>query len=100
VVFTSEFSPELQVLSTAIFCIEKASIFSNENIITWLKDNEITEIEIVGVDGNSCVVISAIQAHKRGYNVTLPCRYVGIKDKYRFSEKKEELRKVGIIICE
>jgi len=31
-VFTSEFLPELQILLTAIFCKEKASIFSNENI--------------------------------------------------------------------
>ncbi len=98
--FTSEFLPELQILSTAIFCKEKASIFSNENIIIWLKDNKITEIEIIGVDGNSCIAISAIEAHKRGYDVILPCRYIGIKNKDRFLEKKEELRKTGIIICE
>jgi len=100
-VFTSEFSPELQILSTAIFCKEKASIFSNESIIIWLKDNKITEIEIIGVDGNSYVAISAIEVHKRGYDVILPCRYIGIKNKKdKFLEKKEELRKTGIIICE
>jgi nicotinamidase-related amidase len=51
-------------------------------------------------NGNSCVAISAIDAHKRGYNVTLPCRCIGVKNKERFLEKKEELRKEGIIICE
>jgi len=38
---------------------------------------------------------------KRGYDVILPYRYIGIKNKKdRFLEKKEELRKTGIIICE
>jgi nicotinamidase-related amidase len=41
--FTSEFALGLQVLSTTIFYKEKASIFPNRNIITWLKVNEITE---------------------------------------------------------
>ncbi len=67
---------------------------------TCLKNNKITERELLGVDGNSCVAISAVEGHKNGYTVILPCNYIGVKNKERFLQKKEQLRKSGIIIRE
>lgn len=98
--FTSEFAAGLQILSSNIFCKEAASIFTNDSFNTSLKNNKITEIELLGVDGNSCVAISAIEGCKNGYTVILPCSCIGVKNKERFLQKKEQLRRAGIIIYE
>ena len=98
--YTPEFATGLQILSSNIFCKEAASMFTNNNLETYLKDNKITEIELLGVDGNSCVAISAVEGYKNGYTTILPCSYIGVKNKEIFLQKKEQLRKSGIVIWE
>lgn len=57
-----------------------------------------TEIEIVGVDGNSCVASTAMDAQQCGYQVTLQCQYIGIQNVERFEQRKLVLSEKGIAI--
>lgn len=95
---TKELEDNLEVCSPYCFCKEKASAFTNEALLDLLQQNNISEIELIGVDGNSCVAVSAMDAQKNDYNTILPCRYIGAKNKARFEKKKEKLKQAGIVI--
>lgn len=56
--------------------------------------------ELIGIDGNCCVASSAIEASKRGFAVTFPLDYIGIKDKERFCKTKAKLIKANVEIVE
>lgn len=99
-VTTPEFAQALLVLSPHIFYKEKSSLFSNEEIISLLKECGVTEIETIGVDGNCCVAASAIEAIALGFAVVFPCRYIGIRNTARFCKKKAALAKLGATVIE
>lgn len=99
-VITPELAKKLQVLSQYIFYKEKASLFSNEEIVRFLQEKGITEIETIGIDGNCCVAASAMEAVALGFAVTFPCRYIGVKNSMRFCKKKAALVKLGVAVIE
>lgn len=63
-----------------------------------LRQNQVDEIEMVGIDGNSCIARSAIYAQELGYKVILPCAYIGVKNKEQFIKTKHVLEEKGIIV--
>lgn len=63
---TSEFAAGLQMLSSNIFCKEGASLLTNKALEACLKENNVTELEMIGVAGNSCVAISAADGYNNG----------------------------------
>lgn len=83
-----------------LFCKEAAGIFTNNDLNICFENNKITEMELIGVDGNSCIAISATEGHGKGYTVILPCSFIGVKNEERFLHKKEQLRNIGIILWE
>lgn len=96
----SEFADGLKVLTSYIFLKEKSSAFSNKELCQFLEDMHVTEIETIGVDGNYCVASSALDAISKGYRVVFPCKYIGINNTKRFTEKKKKLIGAGIDILE
>lgn len=90
----------LSVVSNCIVEKGKSSVFDNLILLDMLKENEITNIELIGIDGNCCVAASAIDASKSGLSVVLPLTYIGIKSKERFSETREKLLKANVQIIE
>lgn len=90
----------LSIVSDFIVEKEKSSIFSNPTLLDTLKQNEITNIELIGIDGNCCVASSAIDASKLGFSVVLPLIYVGTKNKERFSKTREKLLRANVQIIE
>lgn len=86
----------LHIASSHVFVKEKASAFSNIELIHYLKENEITKIEIVGVDGNSCVCSTAKEGIKYVPNVAVNCDCVGVQNILRFEKTKETLRQLGV----
>lgn len=97
---TPEFAKELLILSNYFFFKERASLFSNDELLLFLKKSEISEAEFIGVDGNCCVASSALEGVKLGLSVSIPCRCVGVKNPERFSKKKLALTKAGVLIVE
>lgn len=95
-----EFAEGLAVVSENIFFKDKSSIFSNKEVLSFLEQNNVTEIEVIGVDGNCCVASTALDGVKLGLKVIFPCQYIGVKNAERFIKKKENLIKSGILVIE
>ena len=95
---TDEFADELILASDHVFCKKQADAFSSEELISYLESKNISEIEIIGIDGNSCINTSAKGAVKRGFKVSLRLNCVGVSNLQRFEETKENLKKSGVIL--
>ena len=94
----NELADNLNVCSSYITYKETASAFANEELLDILRQNQVTEIEMVGIDGNSCIASSAINAQKQGYKVILPCEYIGVQNIERFEKIKLSLAEKGIMV--
>ena len=55
---TDEFTDELFLASDNVFCKDRADAFLSEELVSYLNSQKITEVEIIGVDGNSCIKAS------------------------------------------
>jgi len=67
----SPFTSELQIASDLVFEKDKANCFSNEPVLKCLNRYSVKEIELVGVDGNSCVGMSANAGAKLGFHISI-----------------------------
>lgn len=94
----NEFADGLDVCSTHIFYKEHPSVFGDEKLLILLSEKNISEIDVIGIDGCCCVARSALDARKLGYKVTMPCSYIGVKNIERFERKKILLEKQGVCI--
>lgn len=83
-----ELEEHLHVISENIFDKYKGDAFSNEKLDEFLKANNVDEVEIIGVDGGGCVVLTALGASKAGYKVTVNTKAVGTM----FKEKEKKFR--------
>lgn len=97
--FTSNLEKDLYVASDLIFTKEKSSSFSSDDFVEYLSSNNISELEVVGIDGNCCVKSTAIDGIKNNLKVTILLSCVGVINKERFLKTKQDLikRQVKII---
>ncbi len=91
---------ELKIVSELCFEKSKASCFSNPELLVFLQENEITKLELAGVDGNFCVGMSAIDGAKKGLDISISLSRVGVGNSIRFQSTKEKLLKAGVKVCE
>ena len=86
----------LNVASDNIFEKKFPSAFSSEKFCVFLKDNGITVLELIGVDGSSCVAKTAFDAVLNGYgtSVNLSC-VSSINDKI-YDKTIEKMERTGI----
>ena len=94
----SELVNGLSIVSNLVYEKQKASCFSNSELTACLIENKIASIELVGVDGNYCVGLSALEGAKLGFNVKLNLECVGIANPERFVKMKARLLNAGIAI--
>lgn len=95
---TDEFADKLILASDNVFCKKQASVFSSKELISYLNSKSISEIEMIGVDGNSCIKASAKGAVKCGFIVSIVLSYVGVSNLPQFEKTKENLEKSGVIL--
>lgn len=93
----SPFADGLYIASSHAFSKKKASAFSNIELVNCLKENGITTLEIIGVDGNYCVSSTAKEALKYVPYVIVNCDCVGTMNNERFEKTRETLNKIGIM---
>lgn len=88
----------LDVVSQNIFIKNRANCFTNPKLIRFLHKNSITELELVGIDGNYCIAASARAGKKNGFSVLLnqPCIEAARTD--RFGRTIRNLQKLGVTI--
>ena len=96
--YVSDFAEGLVVASDYVVEKETSSIFSSPILLKILQENEIRNIECIGIYGNCCVASSAIEASKLGFSVIFPLPYIGIKNMERFSKTREKLKKANVQI--
>jgi nicotinamidase-related amidase len=93
-----DFASGLQLVSDLVFLKNKASCFSNLSLLAYLTDKRIKDLELIGVDGNSCVGISALDGTKHGFSITLLTSCVGVANSERFIATKEKLLKANVSV--
>ncbi len=64
---TNELAKNLNIYSAYMICKETACAFSNPERQEILRQNQITEIENAGIDGNFCVMSTAVDSVQHGY---------------------------------
>lgn len=94
----SDLVAEMRLVSDLVFEKSKASCFHNHSLLTYLMDKSITEIELAGVDGNSCVGFSALDGKRRGFLIHFSLSCVGISKVERFVSTREKLLKSNVIV--
>lgn len=95
---TDEFAAQLFIASDNIFCKKQANAFSSEEVVSYLNSKDISEIEIIGVDGNSCIKESAKGAINSGFSVSILLSCIGVVNIPRFEKTKEDLKKIGVML--
>ena len=95
---TNELAEKLNIYSKYIICKETAGAFSNPELQEILKQNQITEIEIAGIDCNSSIASTAIDSVQNGYKTILQEEYIGVQNVKQFEKTKVSLLEKGIII--
>lgn len=94
----AELAENLNIHSEYIIFKETAGAFSNPELQEILKQNQITEIEIAGIDGKSCIASTAIDSVQNGYKTILQEEYIGRQNVKQFEKTKVSLLEKGIII--
>ncbi len=88
----------LLIVSDHIYEKKFPSAFTNDSFVKELKIQNVTELEIIGVDGNSCVKKTCLDAANAGYRVTLNLHCTAARNEKIFEKTLKELRNAGVII--
>lgn len=73
----AEIAEEIEVVSDLVFKKYKSNAFTNKALVETLKNNDIYEVEVIGVDGGGCVANTALGAIENGFKVTINRKAVG-----------------------
>lgn len=92
----AQLAGKLHVVSD--YMIEKyvGNAFSNPELNTLLKEHNIDEVELIGVDGGGCVALTAFGACKAGYQVTMNTKAIGTMLIGKQKKYNKRLLKLGV----
>ena len=81
-----KFGSGLLVVSDRVFDKRVGNAFSNSQLLQTLKDEQVDEVEIIGIDGNHC------------FKATVNERAVASMNKREFEDTKQQLRDAGVAV--
>lgn len=90
-----ELAEGLHIVSDNIFDKYTGDAFSNKKLCEYLKSNNITEIEVVGVDGGGCVALTALGAVQNGYSVVVNTNAIETMTERKKNTYFQKLKKLG-----
>ena len=93
-----KFGSGLLVVSDRVFDKRVGNAFSNSQLLQTLKDEQVDEVEIIGIDGNHCVKETAFGALKNGFKATVNERAVASMNKREFESTKQQLCDAGVAV--
>lgn len=88
---------DLLMVSDHIYEKRFPSVFT-DSFAKELESINVTELEIIGVDGNSCVKKTCLDAVNAGYNVTLNLKCTAARNEKIFEKTLEELSDAGVVV--
>ncbi len=86
----------ITIISQNYFEKQFGSAFRNNNLVKFIKKNEINKIEMVGVDINGCIFKTAKSAVKIGLNVTISSDSIGIINTKKYIRISNKLKSIGV----
>lgn len=89
----AELVKSLSIVSDNVFTKYQGNAFSNTELVSFLKEQGVECVEVVGVDGGGCVALTALGAVKEGYKVIVNETAIGTmfhKNKIKYFKKLEE----------
>lgn len=92
-----ELVSNLSVVNNNKFKKYKGNAFSNKELGQALRNANVMEIEIVGVDGGGCVARTAFGALKEGFNVILNTNAIGTTFVKRAKKLNGKLKSQNVI---
>ena len=81
-----------------MFSKEQADAFTSAKLLAFLQSERISEVELVGIDGNSCISASAKGAIQKGYAVSVNLSCTGVANPLRFERTKAVLSSLGVLL--
>lgn len=97
---SEKFKPQivkgLSIVSSLFFEKRKANCFSIPSLLQCLNENLIDEVELVGIDGQYCVGMSALGAIKENFSVRYNENCVGVRNNTKFQKIKNKLENAGV----
>jgi len=92
----AKFEKRIKIVSENYFEKQVGNAFKNNNLVKFIKDNAINEVELVGVDGIGCVFKTAKGAIKIGLKVTILSDSVGTVNPEKYIKKSTKLKSFGV----
>lgn len=87
---------KLNVVSDNYFEKQLSDAFSNKKLKTFIKENDITEVKICGIDAGACVAATANGALKMGLKVSVIIKSIDTMFIQRAKLYREKLEKKGV----
>ena len=91
-----DYATGLLMVSDHLYDKKSPSAFSNPSFETDLKNLGVTEIEIIGVDGNCCVKKTCLDAVAAGFEVVLNLHCIAARNEKIYAKTLAELADLGI----
>ena len=93
-----DLSDDLLMVSDLVYEKKRPSAFSSRAFVEKIKSLKATELEIIGVDGASCIAKTAMDAVKYGYKTEIVKSCVGARNKRLYEKTLTELEGAGVNI--
>lgn len=92
----AKFDKRIKIVSENYFEKHVGNAFQNNNLVKFIKENQIEIVELVGVDGNLCVFKTAKGARKIGLTVNILRDSVGTVNPEKFIKLSTKLKNLEI----
>lgn len=94
--FGAKIDKRIKIVSENYFEKQFSNAFKNNNLTKFIKDNKISEVELIGVDGTACIAATAKGAVELGLKVTVLNDSIGIINSKKFVKISTKLKSYGV----
>ena len=95
-----DYAAELLIVSEHLYDKRSPSAFSNHAFCADLKKSDVTEIEMIGVDGNCCVKRTCLDAVSAGFEVTLNLSCIAARNEKIYIKTLAELAEKNVTLLQ
>ncbi|WP_010249792.1 cysteine hydrolase family protein [Acetivibrio cellulolyticus] len=86
----------IKIVGNHYFEKMKPSAFANKNLVRWIKDNEVTHVEITGIDAAQCCAATAEEAVKLGLEAVINRKATATTVPHKLPKVNAKLTQLGV----